>query len=416
MTEYIADIEALDLGAYVRTGDTVVWGQACAEPVGLTGRLVAQRAELGPLRCFLGIPATGTVRPEHADHLSFVSYCGSGGNRALHRAGLLDIVPCHYADLAWLLSTGPQAADVLLLLLPPPDPDGTYRMGLAEEYLARAIDTARVVIAEVSDRVPRTTSGRRLTEADLDVVVRSTVEPVELSWGEPSDVERAIAAQVAAVVPDGATMQLGIGTLPDAVLGALNGHRDLGVHSGLICDGMVDLIERGVITNACKTTDPGQTVGGVVMGSRRLFDLVDDNPDVLLRDTGYTHAPEILAAQHRLVAINSAVEVDLTGEVNAESAGGRYVGAVGGAPDFLRGAARSPGGLPIVALPSERIVARLSGPVSTGRCDAGLIVTEHGVADLRGGTVRERRDRMLAITHPERREQLAKDLAKEDVL
>jgi len=399
---------ALDLSRYLREGETVVWGQACAEPQTLTERLMQQRADIGHFRCFLGIPATDTVRPDHADRVSFFSYCGSGGNRALHRAGALDILPVPYSGLPGLLTGGDLRADVVLVQLPPPDDHGRYSLGLADDYLNAALRTARVVIAEVNDQVPYTYGSRTLREADLDVVVRTSRPPAELKRTVPDSTTARVAAQVAGLVDDGATLQFGIGGLPETVLGLLADRRDLGIHSGLINDAAMDLIETGVVTGAHKTLDRGRAVGGLLMGTQQLFRFAHRNPAIQLRDTAYTHDPQTLAAQDRLVAINSAIEVDLSGQVNSELAGGRYVGAVGGAADFLRGAARSRGGLPIVALPStagpaSRIVARLSGPVSTSRSDAGLVVTEYGVADLRGQPLRVRHERMLAITHPDHR-------------
>jgi acetyl-CoA hydrolase len=192
----------------------------------------------------------------------------------------------------------------------------------------------------------------------------------------------------------------------------LRGHRDLGVHSGMITDGIAELIEAGVVTGARKTVDRGLTVAGFLMGTRALIARAAADRTIQLRDTRYTHDQAVLAAQHALVAINSATEVDLTGQANLETAAGRYVGAVGGAADFLRGAARSPGGLPVIVLPStagaaSRIVATLSGPATLARADAGVVVTEHGVADLRGLTLDRRRERMLAIAHPDHIQALA---------
>lgn len=406
MPRVFDDVEGLDLARYVRPGDLVVWGQACAEPLSLTERLMAQRADIGRFRCFLGIPASDSVRPEHADHVSFLSYCGTGTNRALHQAGALQVLPCHYSALPGLLSTGPLRADVVLVQVPPPDEDGRYSLGLADDYFSAAIATARVVIAEVNDQVPRTYTARTLEGNDFDVVVHTSRPPAEIAPRAADPVTREIAANVAALIDDGATLQFGIGALPEAVLAELSDRTHLGVHSGLLNDTAADLMQAGVITNARKTVDPGRSVAGVLMGTRRLFRYAHDNPAIELRDTAYTHDPGVLAAHHRFVAINSALEVDLSGQVNAEQVGGRYVGAVGGAVDFLRGAARSPGGLPIVALPStaggrSRIVPRLDGPVSIARSDVGLVVTEFGVADLRGQLPAVRRERLLAIAHPD---------------
>lgn len=236
MPDVITHPARLDMTRYIRPGDTVAWSQACAEPLTLTECLVAQRAQLGSLRCFLGIPASRTVGPQHADHLSFLSYCGSGSNRALYGAGALDIVPCHYSELPGLLARGPLRADVLLLQLAPADEDGNHSLGLAHDYLAEAVDTARVVIAEVNDQVPRTRGPRVLSPASLDVVVHTSRPPAELAL-RPADMRTArIAVQVAELVEDGATLQFGVGTLPEAVLRQLHGHRRLGVHSGMLSE------------------------------------------------------------------------------------------------------------------------------------------------------------------------------------
>ncbi|MFB6393283.1 acetyl-CoA hydrolase/transferase family protein [Polymorphospora lycopeni] len=405
----------LDLRRHVRAGDTVLWGQGCAEPRPLVERLLADRADIGPFRCFLGIPAADTVRPEHTDVVSFVSYCGTGANRELIRAGRLDILPGHYSTLPQLFASDEFRIDVLLLLVPPPDPDGTFRYGLAQEYLTAALARARVVIAEVNELVPRVECGGRLDPDRIDVVVPTRRPPVEMPSRPPAQIDLAIARRVAELVPDGATLQVGLGSLPSAILAQLANHRDLGVHSGLVTDAVVDLMSAGVVTGRRKTVDRGKVVTGLLMGTERLFRAAGHDPAFQLRETTYTHDPEVLAAQHRFVAVNSALQVDLTGQINAEEVGGEYVGAVGGAVDFLRGARRSPGGVPVVALPAtsrgtSRIVVQLSGPVSTARSDACVVVTEHGVADLRRLTLAQRRERMLAIAAPEHRPALAESL------
>lgn len=411
----ITDPAILDLSRYVRPGDTVVWGQACGEPLTLTEALMTQRAAIGGFRCFLGVPATRTVRPEHGDDVRFVSYCGSGGNKKLYSAGVLDVVPSHYSTLPHLLADGPLRADVVLLQVAPADADGRYSLGMADDYVSAAIPGARVVIAEVNDQVPRTPGDWMPTSADFDVAVPTSRPPAQMPSREVPEQTRRIAEHVAGLIEDGSTLQFGIGALPEAVLAQLADRTDLGVHSGLLNDTAADLMAAGVITNARKSVDRGRSVAGLLMGSRRLFRFADGNPAIQLRGTRYTHDPSVLAAQDRLVAVNSAVEVDLTGQVNAEVAGGQYVGAVGGAVDFLRGAARSYGGKPIVALPAmsggtSKIVAQLSGPVSTARSDAGFVVTEFGVADLRGQPLKVRQERMLAIAHPDRRPALEAEI------
>ncbi|WP_415264288.1 acetyl-CoA hydrolase/transferase family protein [Pseudomonas serbica] len=416
MTKIFTHEDSLDLSSIIRPGETVMWGQANAEPLPLTNALMRKRRRIGHLRTFLGITDSDTCLPEHADCVEFVSYCGSGHNRALAKAGVLSILPCHYSELPKLIRQGPLRVDVLMLQLAPPDDLGRFSLGLAHEYLLSALETARVVIAEVNQACPWTFGERYLIQDELDVILHTDRPPLQSRMVEPGQTERAIAQRVAERIENGSTLQLGIGAIPEAVLQALHDHQELGVHSGTIGDGVADLMQRGVITNSRKSLDKGVTVAGVLMGSELIHRFAHRNPQIRMRSTEYTHSPQILAAQNRLVAINSAIEVDLTGQINAESAGGQYLGALGGAVDFLRGARQSRGGLPIIALPStagprSRIVSRLSGPVSTPRSDAGLIVTEYGVADLRGMSLSQRARCMIEIAHPDFREQLKREAA-----
>jgi len=406
----VSTIDDLDLSRWVQAGDTVTWAQACAEPSPLTARLMAQRAAIGAFGVFIGLGIEPTVTPEHAERVSVKSYTGAGPNGALSRAGRLEILPSHYSDYPRLIASGRLPIDVVLVQLSPADNSGRHSLSLGDEWISAALDRARVVIAEVNAQAPWT-DARRLHEAEIDVIVETDRPPVELHRRQSGEVERRIAEHVRDLIPDGATLQMGLGALPEAILGALRDHRELGVHSGAIGDAVVELIQRGVITNAKKSSDPGVTVAGSLMGTKRLFAFAHRNRLVRVRDIRYTHDPARLAAQPSLVAINSAFEVDLTGQINAEFANGAYLGAVGGSMDFLRNAARAPGGVPIIALPSRardrgRIVAELSGPVTTPRADAGIIVTEFGATDLRGLTLGQRRPRMIEIAHPDDREAL----------
>lgn len=408
---------ARQLQALIRPGDTLWWGQATAEPLTLTRALVAERhaiAQGGRLGVFVGIDASGTLQPEHADVFDFFGYSGGGAHRKLAQAGVLDILPCHYSHLAPLIRAGQLPADVLLLQVSPPDAQGRHSLGQVREYLPAVLARARVVIGEVHPEVPWTHGGPTLQASDFSLLIDGQHVPPELPPGTGDPLEQTIARHIAGLIEDGATLQLGIGKLPEAVLAALHDHHDLGLHTGAVADGVAALAEAGVLTNARKTHDTGIAVGGILMGGAALRRWAHQNAQLQLRESDYTHDPEVLAACHKLAAINSAIEVDLTGQINAEVAGGTYMGAVGGAVDFLRAAARSRGGLPIVALPAtargaSRIVARLSGPVSTPRSDAGLIVTEHGVADLRGQPLSRRVRRLIHIAAPEHREALERD-------
>lgn len=403
---------SFDLTAHIRPGDTITWGQTCAEPTTLVELLVQQADRIGDLRCFVGIPAQSALTVDTVpDALTVHSYCGAGSNARLHAAERLEIWPVHYSTLPDLLAGGDFHCDVVFVQVSPPDEQGRHSLGLGDDYFSAAIDTARVVIAEINDQVPFTFGARTLTADQWAAAIHTSRAPGELPTPAVGDEARAVARQVAGLVPDGATLQFGIGALPEAVLAELFDHRDLGIHSGIINDTAMRLIQAGVANGSRKTRDVGVAVGGLFGGTRELFLWAHRNPAVQLRSTTYTHDPVVLASSHQLVAINAAIEVDLTGQVNSELAGGRYVGAVGGAVDFLRGADRSPGGVPIVALPSlargqSRIVEQLSGPVSTPRSEGLVIVTDHGVADLRGATLSQRVERMIAVADPAHRADL----------
>jgi acetyl-CoA hydrolase len=334
--------------------------------------------------CFLGSSYSGIVKPEHADHLRLSSYCGTGTNRALADAGVLEILPVPYSQLGPLIRSKKIRCDVVMLQVSPPNARGEYSLGLGVEYLAPALEVARAVIAEVNDQVPWTYTEPLLKASSFALTVKASRTPVYMPY-KLDDLAQKVASHAAQCIPDGAVLECGIGNLPNAVVAGLRGRKGLSVHSGLIPDAVTELELR-----SC--------VGGALMGSQKLFDWARENPAVRLCSSDYTHGAATLAKLERFVAINSAVEVDLTGQVNGELAGASYVGAVGGALDFVRAANQSSGGVSIVALPASRIVERLSGPVSIPRSEAGVFVTEQGAADLRGCSLRERERRMRAIS------------------
>lgn len=410
-------LEQLDLRDHIRPGDTITWGQAAAEPLALTTALVEQRSRLGGINAFVGISWHDTVSPAYCDHIAYRSYCGTGNNRLLARAAKLDILPVHYSSFERSLSA---VVDVLFLQLAPGRAPGTFSFGLACEYLWPLVRSARVVIAEVNSELPATRSTVEISPEDIDIVVHTSRKPMAPPAAEPDALQSAIARNVAALVPDGATLQIGLGSLPSAILSALKSHRHLGVHTGLFVDGLTDLIEAGVIDNSLKTIDTGISVAGLIAGTDQTFEICNA-PDLLrLAPTSYTHALATIGRLKRFAAINSALEVDLGGQANTETIGKDYVGAVGGGTDFARGAAASKNGLPIVALPAARrlrdgtlkssIVPRLNGPASIARSDAGIVVTEYGHADLRGLGLAERARRLLAIAHPDLREGLEREM------
>jgi acyl-CoA hydrolase len=404
--------------AVLRPGDRVVFGQACSEPVALLRELLRQAAALhstlGRIGLFVAGSYSGLLKPEHSAWFDFSGYGAIGDSAALARAGRLDIHPVPYSQLPALLA-GELRADVVLLQLSKPDALGRHSLGAANDFQLAAARQARVVVAEVNEWAPF--SPHALLPADIRIAhIVSSDEPlVEAPRTAIDAISEQIAAHVAGLIQDGATLQMGVGSLPDAICHALGSHRDLGIHSGILTEGMAQLLQRGAATNARKGSHAGQTVVGSLLGTRKLFDFADGNPDILLAETHLTHGADSLRKQLRFCSINSAVEVDLTGQVNAEVAAGRYVGAVGGQPDFIRAAACSEGGLSIIALPSSagggkisRIVDRLSGPVTTPRSDIDCVVTEWGVARLRGCSLRQRAKSIVAIAHPEHREALSR--------
>ncbi len=378
----------IDLPSVIRPGDGILWGQACAEPQTLVEALVSQRARLGAVGCFLGSSYSGIVGPGHADHLRLSSYCGTGANRALADAGVLELLPVPYSQLGILIRERKIGADVVMLQVSPPNARGEYSLGLAADYLVPALDACRAIVAEVNDQVPWTHTARLLTKDDFDLVVDSSRPPATPPARPPGELDLAIASHALPFVPDGAVLELGIGALPDALCCLLGRHEGLRVHSGTVGDGVIELAERKIVS---------RIDAAMLIGSRKLFDFARDNERVRLHSSEYTHGAAILSKQPRFAAINSAVEVDLSGQVNGEAAGESYVGAVGGALDFIRAANQSPGGVSLTMIPSSRIVERLSGPVSVPRSEAGVIVTEKGAADLRGCPLRERERRLRAI-------------------
>ena len=408
------EVGAIDLRAFIRAGDTVTFGQGTAEPQTLTEALVAQRANLGGrFRVFLGSAFTETFSPEHRDHIDFLGVGGIGTNRRLTKAGCLDVIPCHVSSMPGFIRDGIVPVDVLMVQVSPPNEKGEYSPALANDFMRVAAEKARIVIAEVNARVPQAPCMAPLTAADIDVFVETDRPLIQLPSATVGDLERQVAKHVDSYIPDRATLQVGIGAIPEAIMALLTQRRDLGIHSGMIGDSVADLMEAGVITNACKGIDPGVSVTGVLFGTDRLYRFAHRNPAIRVCPIDYTHSADSLGRLKTLVSINSALEADLTGQVNAEAMGADYVGAVGGQVDFVRAAARCEDGVSIIAFASSakggtisRIVPRLSGPVTTPRSDVDVIATEHGAVRLHGLPLGERVKAMVSIAAPQHREAL----------
>lgn len=411
----IETLDRLDLSEYIRPGDGILFQQGCGEALSLTEKLVAQRAGYSGASIFFGSGFSKTFQPEHADHLRFKGFGGIGTLRKLAAAGQLDPVPCHISSIEPLIRSGGIRTDVVLLQVSPANEKGEHSFGLVNDYVRAAMSKARVVIAEINAQVPWTPCDQPLEPGEITVAVETDRAPLELPAAPFGELERSIAAHLAEFIPDRATLQVGIGAVPEAIVAMMSDRRGLGVHSGMIGDSVVELMERGVITNENKGLDPGVTISGVLFGTTRLYRFAHRNPQVRLCPTSYTHSLSTLSKLRNLVSINSALEVDLTGQVNAEAIGSDHIGAVGGQVDFVRAAVQSDGGVSIIALPAtgkkgdSKIVSRLSGPVTTARSDVDVIATEHGAVRLRGLSIRERVRAMVSIAAPEHRDALMRD-------
>lgn len=402
----------LDLTAFIRPGDRIICGQASGEPTTLTEALAARRAAIGPVSVFLGLCLSQSFRPEHADHIDFQSFGPMGTSRALAKAGVLDISPVHYGQIHRYIEGGEIGCDVVFVLLSPPGPDGRHGFGLINDYIRAAMAKARVVIAEVNDQVPWVHAEGSPDLDKITAIVETSRPLLTAAPARVGPVDQAIARNVARYIEDGTTLQIGMGAIPEAVARVIGDREDLGFHSGMAGDFLVDLIEAGTITNARKEVDAGISVTAVLLGREKLYRFAERNPLIKLRPSWHTHDGDLHRLK-RLVSINSALEVDLTGQVGAEETGGQIVSAIGGQPDLVRAGHRSAGGHSIIALPStardgtvSRIVQRLSGPVTTARSDVDVVVTEHGWAELRGKSLSERAKALTSIADPAHRESL----------
>ncbi|MBF0662710.1 acetyl-CoA hydrolase/transferase C-terminal domain-containing protein [Rhodococcus sp. (in: high G+C Gram-positive bacteria)] len=414
MTQVRTDA-AIDVREFLRPGDHIVVGQACGEPSSVLEALIAQGRDVGDLTVFVATSFSGIFTPESAESFALSSMGAIGALRSMSKAHRLDVIPCHVSQVGPMIEAGIIGCDVAFVQVGPADGEGNHSFGLVSDYVQAAVARARVVVAEVNDQVPFT-FGEMLPESRIDYAVHVSRPPVQVPPGRIGETDEAIARHAAEYIGDGAVLQMGVGAVPDAVLRLLSDRRDLGVHSGMLGDGLVDLVESGALTNARKKIDRGVSITGALIGTDRLYGFAHRNREIRMCTTSYTHDAGVLAQLENLVTINSAMEVDLTGQVNAEQSGSAYLGGTGGQVDFVRAGARSPGGHAIMALPAtakngtvSRITAALSGPVTTARSEVDVVVTEFGAAELRGRTLAERSRRLIAIAHPDFRDALDRE-------
>jgi acyl-CoA hydrolase/GNAT superfamily N-acetyltransferase len=400
----------------VRPGQRVFVGSGCAEPVALVTALT-ERADLVDIEVVHimtvgGAPYADATQRGRFRHNAF--FIGSNVRAAI-AAGDADYTPIFLSEVPGLFRSGRLPLDVALVTVTPPDKHGFCSLGISVDVVKAAVEVARVVVAEVNPAMPRTHGASFLHVDDIDFLVPVTAPVLELAAAEPDETSRRIGQFCAGLVDHGATLQLGIGQIPNAILENLAAKQDLGLHTEMLSDGVMGLIRAGVVTCARKTFHPGKAVTTFCMGSRALYDFVDDNPFFEFLPTEVVNDPVLIARNDRMVSINSALQIDLTGQVCADSIGTRFYSGIGGQVDFIRGAARSRGGRSIIALPStaqggtvSRIVPVLAegAGVVTTRGDVFTVVTEHGVAELRGRTVRERALALIGIAHPDFRDEL----------
>lgn len=406
--------DPLDIAGLVRRGDMLGWPGGSTEPSALLAILEAQLDRIpGGVSAFLNFSVIEAIDPASlVGAMRIRALGGAVTNRRFQTAGSLEIVPVNYSTLPALVVTGNLEFNVVLTQL---SRDGAgFNQSAMVEYLREALPRARTVVAEVNDRAPVTFGDTAVDPTDIDHVIETSHPLPQLPSRRAGGVERAIAGHVARLITDGDTLEVGLGSLPDAVLEGLDGKRDLGIHSGTIGDRVMELAAAGVVTNRRKPIDTGLTVTATLLGTDRLYAWAHRNTTVQVRSPAHTHDNAIHAQIPRFIAINSALEVDLTGQINAETLHGRHVGIIGGQNDFVHGAMRSPGGRNVIVVGStarkgtvSRIVPRLAdGIVTTPRSDADVVATEYGIAELRGRTASERARALIAVAHPDFRANL----------
>lgn len=407
----------------IKSGDRVVLGHACGEPRVLPEAMVNRYQELQDVEV-VHMVAMGKglyAQPAMQGHFRHNGLFIGGPTRQAVSEGRADYTPCFFSEIPGLFRNKVLPVDVALITVTPPDQHGFCSLGVSVDYTLQIVKSARIVIAEVNPNMPRTHGNSSVKVEEIDYFVPSELPLLELARPNIGDVETEIGRHIATLIDDGATLQLGIGAIPDAVLGFLTAKNDLGIHSEMFSDGVMELAQAGVVNCSRKTLHPGKMVVTFLMGTRKLYDWVHENPMVEMYPVDYVNDPYVVAQNDKMVAINSALQVDVLGQVAADTLGPVQFSGVGGQVDFVRGAARSREGKSIIALPStaakgtvSRIMPVLDrgAAVTTSRNDVDYVVTEHGIAALRGKTVRERMESLIQIAHPDFRDQIRDEVKK----
>ena len=403
----------------VKSGDRIFLTGNCSVPKTILAALVdrAHEVENVEINQALTIGSADYVSPEMEGHLRVNTMFISHNTREAVHAGRADFTPVLLSEFPLLFKEKHLPINVAFVHLSPPDEHGYCSFGVEVGLSKSPAESAEIIVAEVNDQMPRTLGDSFIHVSDIDYIVPVDYSLPELPMGEgkPSETVEKIAGYIAELIPDEATMQMGIGAVPDAVMKHLYDKKNLGIHTELFSDGVIDLVEAGVITNSKKTLHPGKIIAGFILGTKRLYEWVHNNPLIEFLRTEYVNDPFTISQNHRMVAINSAIEVDLTGQICADSIGTKLYSGVGGQMDFIYGSSRSKGGVPIIALPSKakefsRIVPTLKtgAGVVTTRNHIYYVVTEYGVAPLYGKSIRERTKALINIAHPDFRKDLTK--------
>lgn len=417
---YIPAAEAVKA---VKNGDRVFVHGSAATPVHLLRALLARAGELKNVE-LVAISTYGDDIfnvPRFAESFYINSLFVSANVREIVNTEAGDYVPIFLSEIPRLFDSGAMPIDVALVHVSPPDKHGFCSLGVSVDIARAAVKQARYVIAQVNPKMPRTLGDGIVHISELNALVRADEDLPEVNYsGNASNTAQAIAQHCAGLIEDGATLQTGIGNIPDAVLSCLHSHKDLGVHTEMFSDGVLPLVEKGVITNKFKKKHRGKIVTGFAVGTRKLYDFVDDNPLVAFLDIGYVNDTSVIRENPKVVAINSAIEIDITGQVCSDSIGMYQYSGVGGQMDFMRGAALSPGGKPIIALPSttkngeSKIVPFLKegAGVVTTRAHVHYVVTEYGIAYLYGKNLLQRAQELMRIAHPQHHNNLEAEIRK----
>ena len=406
---------------HIKSGDRLVIAHACGEPSYLVDAMMANAASYRDVE-IVHMVAMGKCeycKPEYAENFRHNAYFVGGTSRKAIEEGRGDFTPCFFFEIPRTFTTT-MPVDVAMVMCTPPDENGKCSLGVSVDYTQPAVKAAKTVIAQINPQMPWTGPYSTIDVEDIDFIVEKDAPLIELAPPHIGEVEQKIGEYCASLINDGDTLQLGIGAIPDAVLRFLGDKKDLGIHSEMFSDGVVDLAEKGVFTNARKTLNPGKFVVGFLMGTRKLYDFVDHNPAVDMRSIDYVNDPFIIAQNDNLISINSAVQVDLYGQAASEMIGPKQISGVGGQVDFVRGASASKGGKSILAFPStvkgkvSKIVPYLDpgAAVTTSRNDIDYVVTEYGIAALKGHTLRDRARALISIAHPDFRDELKDEFEK----